>query len=179
MATGDLKRSLRKLEKVLRLLNYPKEVDYVGLMKGDTAAALPIISYSLTSYSPYVTEYLMECNVELIAKNDVRFIDTVYKLLRDQFDHKPILTKKQFLQHGFAEWKIQIICDILNCVIKKHKELCGANKTPSQPRKKISQNHSEPSSSNEKTPAEPVSIDVTGRFMTSGKVEKIQRKCAV
>uniref|UniRef100_H0VNA9 Centrosomal protein of 44 kDa n=1 Tax=Cavia porcellus TaxID=10141 RepID=H0VNA9_CAVPO len=178
MATGDLKRSLRKLEKVLRLLNYPKEVDYVGLMKGDTAAALPIISYSLTSYSPYVTEYLMECNVELIAKNDVRFIDTVYKLLRDQFDHKPILTKKQFLQHGFAEWKIQIICDILNCVIKKHKELCGANKTPSQPRKKISQNHSEPSSSNEKTPAEPVSIDVTGRFMTSGKVEKIQRKCA-
>ncbi|XP_063090812.1 centrosomal protein of 44 kDa isoform X2 [Cavia porcellus] len=169
MATGDLKRSLRKLEKVLRLLNYPKEVDYVGLMKGDTAAALPIISYSLTSYSPYVTEYLMECNVELIAKNDVRFIDTVYKLLRDQFDHKPILTKKQFLQHGFAEWKIQIICDILNCVIKKHKELCGANKTPSQPRKKISQNHSEPSSSNEKTPAEPVSIDVTGRFMTSGK----------
>ncbi|KAM5173878.1 centrosomal protein of 44 kDa isoform 3-T5 [Callospermophilus lateralis] len=79
MATGDLKRSLRNLEQVLRLLNYPEEVDCVGLVKGDTAASLPIISYSLTSYSPYVTELLMESNVELIAKNDLRFIDTVYK----------------------------------------------------------------------------------------------------
>ncbi|XP_019063839.1 centrosomal protein of 44 kDa isoform X4 [Fukomys damarensis] len=169
MATGDLKRSLRKLEQVLRLLNYPREVDYVGLIKGDTAATLPIISYSLTSYSPFVTEHLMECNVELLAKNDLRFTDTVYKLLRDQFDYKPILTKAQFMQHGFAEWKIQIICDILNCVMKKHKELTGVNKTPSQPRKKIISAHSEPSSSNEKTPAEPVGFDVTGRFMTSGK----------
>ncbi|XP_032775391.1 centrosomal protein of 44 kDa isoform X3 [Rattus rattus] len=79
MATGDLKRSLRKLEQVLRSLNYPNEVDYVGLMKGDTAASLPIISYSLTSYSPHVAELLMESNIELIAKNDVRFTDTVYK----------------------------------------------------------------------------------------------------
>ncbi|ELW67735.1 Centrosomal protein of 44 kDa [Tupaia chinensis] len=128
MATGDLKRSLRNLEQVLRSLNYPKEVDCVGLIKGDTAASLPIISYSLTSYSPYVTEFLMESNIELIAKNDLRFIDAVYKILRDQFNYKPILTKKQFIQCGFAEWKIQIICDILHCVMKKHKELSSIEK---------------------------------------------------
>ncbi|XP_045020933.1 centrosomal protein of 44 kDa isoform X3 [Bubalus bubalis] len=128
MATGDLKRSLRNLEQVLRSLNYPREVDCVGLVKGDTAASLPIISYSLTSYSPYVAELLVDSNVELLAKNDLRFIDTVYKLLRDQFNYKPILTKKQFIQCGFAEWKIQIICDILNCVMKKHKELSSLEK---------------------------------------------------
>ncbi|XP_070336779.1 centrosomal protein of 44 kDa isoform X6 [Odocoileus virginianus] len=128
MATGDLKRSLRNLEQVLRSLNYPREVDCVGLIKGDTAASLPIISYSLTSYSPYVAELLVDSNVELLAKNDLRFIDTVYKLLRDQFNYKPILTKKQFIQCGFAEWKIQIICDILNCVMKKHKELSSLEK---------------------------------------------------
>nr|XP_033713446.1 centrosomal protein of 44 kDa isoform X2 [Tursiops truncatus] len=169
MATGDLKRSLRNLEQVLRSLNYPREVDCVGLVKGDTAASLPIISYSLTSYSPYVAELLVDSNVELIAKNDLRFIDTVYKLLRDLFNYKPILTKKQFLQCGFAEWKIQIICDILNCVMKKHKELSGLEKAPSQQRKKISSAKSEPCSSAEKTSTEPVGIDVTGRFMTSGK----------
>uniref|UniRef100_A0A2K5QIJ7 Centrosomal protein of 44 kDa n=1 Tax=Cebus imitator TaxID=2715852 RepID=A0A2K5QIJ7_CEBIM len=128
MATGDLKRSLRNLEQVLRLLNYPEEVDCVGLIKGDTAASLPIISYSFTSYSPCVTELIMESNVELIAKNDLRFIDAVYKLLRDQFNYKPILTKKQFIQCGFAERKIQIVCDILNCVMKKHKELSNLQK---------------------------------------------------
>lgn len=50
------------------------------------------------------------------------------QLLRDQFNYKPILTKKQFLQCGFAEWKIQIVCDILNCVMKKHKELSSLDK---------------------------------------------------
>lgn len=52
-----------------------------SLVKGDTAASLPIISYSLTSYSPYVAELLVESNIELIAKNDLRFIDTVYKVM--------------------------------------------------------------------------------------------------
>nr|XP_019588749.1 PREDICTED: centrosomal protein of 44 kDa isoform X4 [Rhinolophus sinicus] len=169
MATGDLKRSLRNLEQVLRSLNYPQEVDCVGLVKGDVAASLPIISYSLTSYSPYVAELLVESNLELTAKNDLRFIDTVYKLLRDHFNYKPILTKKQFLQCGFAEWKIQIICDILNCVMKKHKELSNLEKIPSQQRKKTSSVKSEPSSNNKKTSTEPVGIDITGRFMTSGK----------
>ncbi|XP_008248125.3 centrosomal protein of 44 kDa isoform X1 [Oryctolagus cuniculus] len=173
MATGDLKRSLRNLEQVLRMINYPKEVDSAGLIKGETAASLPIISYSLTSYSPYVAELLMESNTELVAKNDLRFIDTIYKLLRDQFNYKPILTKKQFTQCGFAEWKIQIICDILNFVMKKHKELSGLEKTPSQQRKKIGYSKSEPSSSGEKTSEEPVGIDITGRFLTSGKKKAV------
>lgn len=173
MATGDLKRSLRNLEQVLRSLNYPQEVDCVGLVKGDVAASLPIISYSLTSYSPYVAELLVESNLELTAKNDLRFIDTVYKLLRDHFNYKPILTKKQFLQCGFAEWKIQIICDILNCVMKKHKELSSLEKTPSQQRKKTSSVKSEPSSNSKKTSIEPVGIDITGRFMTSGKKKAV------
>nr|XP_019588743.1 PREDICTED: centrosomal protein of 44 kDa isoform X1 [Rhinolophus sinicus]XP_019588745.1 PREDICTED: centrosomal protein of 44 kDa isoform X1 [Rhinolophus sinicus]XP_019588746.1 PREDICTED: centrosomal protein of 44 kDa isoform X1 [Rhinolophus sinicus] len=177
MATGDLKRSLRNLEQVLRSLNYPQEVDCVGLVKGDVAASLPIISYSLTSYSPYVAELLVESNLELTAKNDLRFIDTVYKLLRDHFNYKPILTKKQFLQCGFAEWKIQIICDILNCVMKKHKELSNLEKIPSQQRKKTSSVKSEPSSNNKKTSTEPVGIDITGRFMTSGKVSSLSVIC--
>uniref|UniRef100_A0A2K5JDX0 Centrosomal protein of 44 kDa n=1 Tax=Colobus angolensis palliatus TaxID=336983 RepID=A0A2K5JDX0_COLAP len=124
MATGDLKRSLRNLEQVLRLLNYPEEVDCVGLIKGDPAASLPIISYSFTSYSPYVTELIMESNVELIAKNDLRFIDAVYKI-------------------------------------------------PSQQRKKISSGKSEPSLSNEKISAEAIGVDISGRFMTSGKKKAV------
>lgn len=173
MATGDLRRSLRKLEQVLRLLNYPNEVDYVGLMRGDTAASLPIISYSLTSYSPYIAELLMESNIELIAKNDVRFTDTVYKLLRDQFDYKPILTKKQFIQSGFAEWKIQIVCDVLNCVMKKHKELIGSDKNPSCQKKKNISEKPEPCLSSENPTVEAVGVDITGRFMTSGKKKAV------
>ncbi|KFR14228.1 Centrosomal protein of 44 kDa [Opisthocomus hoazin] len=137
MATGDLKGSLRKIEQGLRLLNYPRDVDYTVLVKGDPAAFLPIISYSFTSFSTYIAELLVKCDVELTAKSDLRFIEAIYKLLRDQFQYKPVLTKQQFLQFGFAERKMQILCDIINCVVKKHKELSNSNKVKSQTRKKL------------------------------------------
>ncbi|NXP71043.1 CEP44 protein, partial [Ramphastos sulfuratus] len=137
MATGDLKGSLRKLEQGLRLLNYPRDVDYTVLVKGDPAAFLPLISYSFTSFSTHIAELLVKCDVELTAKSDLRFIEAIYKLLRDQFQYKPILTKQQFLQYGFAERKMQIVCDIINYVVKKHKELSNLKKVKPQTRKKL------------------------------------------
>nr|XP_016847976.1 PREDICTED: centrosomal protein of 44 kDa isoform X2 [Anolis carolinensis] len=123
MATGDLKGNLRKIEQGLRHLNYPNDVDYTGLAKGDPSVFLPIISYCFTSFSTRITELLVESGVELTAKNDFRFIEAVYKLLRDEFQYKPILSKQQFLHYGFAERKIQIVCDIISLVYKRHKEL--------------------------------------------------------
>ncbi|KAM6429396.1 centrosomal protein of 44 kDa [Rhynochetos jubatus] len=137
MTTGDLKGSLRKIEQGLRLLNYPRDVDYTVLLKGDPAGFLPIISYSFTSFSTYIAELLVKCDVELTAKSDLRFIEAIYKLLRDQFQYKPVLTKQQFLQFGFAERKMQIVCDIISCVVQKHKELSNLNKVKSQTRKKL------------------------------------------
>ncbi|KAM4900574.1 centrosomal protein of 44 kDa isoform 4-T6 [Sylvia borin] len=137
MATGDLNGSLRKIEQGLRLLNYPRDVDYTVLVKGDPAAFLPIISYCFTSFSTCIAELLVKCDVKLTAKSDLRFIEAVYKFLRDEFQYKPILTKEQFLQFGFAERKMQIVCDIINCVVKKHKELNNSSKVKSQTKKKI------------------------------------------
>ncbi|XP_039556264.1 centrosomal protein of 44 kDa isoform X5 [Passer montanus] len=79
MATGDLNGSLRKIEQGLRLLNYPRDVDYTVLVKGDPAAFLPIISYCFTSFSTCIAELLVKCEVELTAKSDLRFIEAVYK----------------------------------------------------------------------------------------------------
>ncbi|XP_072113765.1 centrosomal protein of 44 kDa isoform X2 [Mobula birostris] len=128
MTTGDLRGSLRKLEQGLRSLNYPQDIDCNGLTKGDPAAFLPIMSYAFTSYSTYVTEQLIASGVELVGKNDTRFLDAVYKVLRDQFQYKPLLLKEQVLHCGFAERKIQLLCDIISLVTKKHKELSNLNK---------------------------------------------------
>lgn len=134
MATGDLNGTLRRMEQGLRLLNYPRDVDYTVLVKGDPAGFLPIISYCFTSFSTHIAELLVKRGVELTAKSDLRFIEAVYKFLRDQFHYKPILTKEQFLQVGFAERKMQIVCDIINCVVKKHKELNNSSKVKSKTR---------------------------------------------
>lgn len=136
MTTGDVRGVLRKLEQKLRLLNYPRDVDYSGLVKGDPAASLPIISYTFTGYSAYIAEILVSLDIELAAKSDLRFIDAVYKVLRDVFHYKPVLTKQQFLQCGFSERKMQTVCDIIDCVVKKHKEIANQNKVKLQPGKR-------------------------------------------
>nr|XP_025961045.1 centrosomal protein of 44 kDa isoform X4 [Dromaius novaehollandiae] len=170
MATGDLKGSLRKIEQGLRLLNYPRDVDYTGLIKGDPAAFLPIISYSFTSFSTYIAELLVKCDVELTAKSDLRFIEAIYKLLRDLFQYKPILTKQQFLQFGFAERKMQVVCDIINCVMKKHKELSNVNKAKSQTRRKLGSFKYELWSNCEKAHADP-----SGSAMNSKQKPQVER----
>ncbi|XP_034257223.1 LOW QUALITY PROTEIN: centrosomal protein of 44 kDa [Pantherophis guttatus] len=136
MATGDLKGNLHKIEQKLRVINYPSDVDYMGLAKGDPSVFLPIISYCFTSFSTYIAELVMESGMELTAKNDSRFVDAMYKLLRDQFQYKPVLSKQQFLQYGFAERKIQIVCDIISYIYKRHKEFSNMNKIKIQTEKR-------------------------------------------
>ncbi|XP_073805228.1 centrosomal protein of 44 kDa isoform X1 [Danio rerio] len=136
MATGDLKGCLRKLEASLRSLKYPRDVDYQRLAVGDPSACLPIVSFAFTSFSPSLTEYLVDFGVELTGMNDLRFIENVYKVLRDVFSYKPLLTKQQFLQFGFAERKVSILCDVIGLVLSKHKELTKNSKHLSKPKKR-------------------------------------------
>uniref|UniRef100_A0AAZ3RV47 Centrosomal protein of 44 kDa n=1 Tax=Oncorhynchus tshawytscha TaxID=74940 RepID=A0AAZ3RV47_ONCTS len=99
-----------------------------SLSKGDPSAFLPIVSYVFISYSPHLAEHLVGFGVELTGKNDLRFIECIYKVLRDLFHYKPVLTKQQFLQFGYAERKTCILCDVIAFALQKHKELSKGNK---------------------------------------------------
>ncbi|XP_060782550.1 centrosomal protein of 44 kDa isoform X2 [Neoarius graeffei] len=136
MATGDVKGSLRKLQACLRSVKYPRDVDYQGLAKGDPSCCLPIVSYAFTSFSTAVAEHLVEFGIELTGKNDLSFMESVYKILRDLFNYKPLLTKQQFLQFGFAERKIALLCDIIGFVLDKHKQLTKGTKPVGQLRRR-------------------------------------------
>nr|XP_033798533.1 centrosomal protein of 44 kDa isoform X2 [Geotrypetes seraphini] len=128
------------------------------LVKGDPAACLPVISYAFSSYSNYIAEILVDSDLGCTAKSDLRFIEAIYKVLRDQFQYKPVLTKQQFLQCGFAERKIQFVCDIIKFVTRKHKELATLDKTKSQPKKKCSSSKDEIEAKCEVFFAEPVPV---------------------
>ncbi|XP_024115515.1 centrosomal protein of 44 kDa [Oryzias melastigma] len=123
ISTGDVHSGLRKLESLLRVIRYPEDLDYNKLSKGDPSAFLPIVSFTLTTFSPPFAEQLLTAGFELIGKTDLRFTDTLYKLLRDIFYYKPVLTKQQFFQLGFSQRKISFICDIITLVLQKHNQL--------------------------------------------------------
>ncbi|XP_062850830.1 centrosomal protein of 44 kDa isoform X2 [Trichomycterus rosablanca] len=94
------------------------------------------VSYTLTSFSSTVAEHLVEHSVELTGRNDLSFVESVYKVLRDLFSYKPLLTKQQFLQFGFAERKMGLLCDIIGLVLDKHRQLTKGTKVVSPLRRR-------------------------------------------
>ncbi|KAF3851793.1 hypothetical protein F7725_005148 [Dissostichus mawsoni] len=105
LSNGDVNACLRKLETLLRTIKYPGHVDYNGLSKGDPSAFLPIVSFTLTSFSPPFANQLMEDGLELMAK---RTSDSLTLFIR----------------------KISVICDIINLVLQKHNLLKKMSKKP-------------------------------------------------
>jgi centrosomal protein CEP44 len=123
MATGDIKNNLRKLMVELKQVRYPvTEVDLKGLAQGTPRSFLPILHYIFLNYSVDLTEFFVK-DYELYGKTDLRFVEIVYKMLRDVFHYKPSLTREQFLSIGYAERKIIELCDILKRCREKSSEL--------------------------------------------------------
>ncbi|XP_071263530.1 centrosomal protein of 44 kDa isoform X4 [Salvelinus alpinus] len=134
-----------------------------SLAKGDPSAFLPIVSYAFISYSPHLAEHLVGFGVELTGKNDLRFIECIYKVLRDLFHYKPVLTKQQFLQFGYAERKTCILCDVIALALQKHKELSKGNKP--KPRARF-----QASSSDSKSEALPFQAETMNPMATTDLV---------
>ncbi|XP_029687782.1 centrosomal protein of 44 kDa isoform X3 [Takifugu rubripes] len=65
----------------------------------------------------------MASGFELTGKTDLRFTETLFKVLRDIFHYKPTLTKEQFLKFGFSQRKISLICDVIDLVLQKKRQM--------------------------------------------------------
>ena len=124
MTTGDLKNNLRKLISELKQINYPQtELNLKGIAQGIPKAFLPIVHHVFLDYSISLAQYFASKEYEFYGKTDSRFMETVYKVLRDEFGYKPQLTREQFLTIGFAERKIIFLCAILKLLRERHNEL--------------------------------------------------------
>ncbi|XP_078601108.1 uncharacterized protein LOC144876080 isoform X2 [Branchiostoma floridae x Branchiostoma japonicum] len=133
-ATGDLKNNIHKLLSELKHIKYPIELDYQGITTGMTSAFLPVLHHALLEFSRPVSTEINDMGIELYGKTDQRFVEGVYKVLRDVFQYKPTITKDKFLNAGFAEHKVILAYDVLKMVQEKHRRITGpkAKPAPSQ-----------------------------------------------
>ena len=124
MTTGDLKNNLRKFVSELKQVHFPQsELDLKGIAQGVPKAFLPVVHHVFLDYSISLAQYFANKEYDLYGKTDLRFMEAVYKVLRDEFGYKPQITKEQFLTIGFAERKILSLCEILKLLRGKHDEL--------------------------------------------------------
>ncbi|KAJ3061930.1 Centrosomal protein of 44 kDa, partial [Podochytrium sp. JEL0797] len=111
-ATGDLRNNIAKVLSELKLLQYAGPFDPNSLSTGDPSAFLPLLHFVLLESDATLAAHFAHKAHTLHAKRDGRFVDSVYKLLRDEFGYKPVLSREQFFSNGFAERKLLFVLDV-------------------------------------------------------------------
>ena len=118
-----------QLIKKLKTINYPTKVLIKMLLCGNADIFLPIIHYTFFNYSEYVKNFLIENKFEIYAKNDIDFIEMVFKILNNLFDYKPTFSSNQFFKNGYSYEKILFCINLIDMVKIKNKELKNKNNT--------------------------------------------------
>ena len=121
---GDLPANVERLRGELRRARYDGELSLDAVSSGDPTPFLPLLHFILLGFSKSVAHWLAELGYELYAKSDLRFVETVYRLARQELNYRHSLTCKQFFKAtGFAERKVLFVFDLLLLIKKKHTEL--------------------------------------------------------
>lgn len=60
---------------------------------------------------------------DLYGKTDARFVESVFRLLRDEFRYFPSMSAAQFLSTQFVERRLRLTADILELAGQKRREL--------------------------------------------------------
>eukprot|EP01084_Bolivina_argentea_P091501 164719_1 len=129
----DINQHFEQLRRLLVKLGYPHPVDKERICAGITTELLPLLHFGLLSHSKPLASFLLESGYDLYKKNDFRFTEGIYKLLRNEFKYNPILQCNQFLtDKGFAKRKIQFVVKCLQLGMKKHSELTKLQKLKTQ-----------------------------------------------
>lgn len=63
------------------------------------------------------------CTLQLHGKTDQRFVEHAFKLFRDTMGLRPVITPAQFLEHGYAERKVLLLCEAIDAARRIHTQL--------------------------------------------------------
>jgi hypothetical protein len=78
---------------------------------------------------PSLNGYLSQ-KYSLSGKKDSAFLESVYSLMRSEFQYKPVLTRQQFFSKGFSERKCMFVSDVIDLVLKLEGSLNKTRKAP-------------------------------------------------
>ncbi|KAF1332745.1 Endoplasmic reticulum-golgi intermediate compartment protein, partial [Globisporangium splendens] len=116
---GDLRNSRERLKKLLKRIQYPH---IATLETKSVQDLLRILHFALLDFSRVVAQFILDKGYDLYGKTDARFIDSAFRLMRDEFKYFPSLNSTQFLSEHYWERKLNVVADILQLLLDKHSE---------------------------------------------------------
>merc|ERR1712190_682631 len=100
---------------------------------GITTELLSLLHFGLLAHSKVLATFILEAGYDLYKKNDLKFSEGIFKLVRKEFKYNPVLQCQQFLtDKGFAKRKIQFVVKCLKLGVEKHNELIKKRKMENQ-----------------------------------------------
>ncbi|PAA71633.1 hypothetical protein BOX15_Mlig027567g1, partial [Macrostomum lignano] len=112
VSNADLKNSLDCLQQEVRRVKFPGSIDYHGLAKGAHSDLVSVLRHLFCDFSPALTGHLNKLGYELAGKDERRFLETVYLVLRDQLSYRPAVTCAQFLSQSYPSRKAALVADV-------------------------------------------------------------------
>ncbi|KAI0978746.1 hypothetical protein GJ496_003967 [Pomphorhynchus laevis] len=121
--TGDINNALQNLKKELLLINNTTFIDWTALANADTSEYLQILRYLFIEYIPILAERINQEQNFLApdsTSSEHEFLSSIYRIARDEFDYRVIISKERFLTDGFGrEIKAHILADLIRLARNK------------------------------------------------------------
>ncbi|KAK1928651.1 Centrosomal protein [Phytophthora citrophthora] len=118
----EVRNAAERLRKLLRAAQYP-QLSALQLENGDVADLLRVLHFVLLDSSRDVAQFLVNRGYDLYGKTDARFVESCFRLLRDEFRCFPSLSVSQFLSKHFVARRLAIVADAATAVAQKRQEL--------------------------------------------------------
>ena len=118
--TGDLIKNIEKLKIELKQIKYPEKIDADSISEGNPLVFLPILHFTLLSYSKYIAQLLLDNKYELFSKSDKEFVNKIFQAMINLFNYRPSINPRQFFMNGYAEGKVIFCLEVIRLVKLEH-----------------------------------------------------------
>ncbi|XP_049836212.1 centrosomal protein of 44 kDa-like isoform X2 [Schistocerca gregaria] len=142
MLASDKYRDIGKLINKLRALGFTlSDLLYSRFCDGDAVVYSTIYDHILFSYDTEVKEVIQNfLSSKGIHRGHAQInLKTVYRILRDVFDYKPVITVEHFNSTKFARHKVNMCLDVIKLIQELQKDI---DKMKTQKMKHIRKNNS-------------------------------------
>ncbi|KAA3671250.1 uncharacterized protein DEA37_0006385 [Paragonimus westermani] len=108
----NLKGQVEIFRRQLRALKFTHDVNFQGMFQGTPVAFINFYRHLLCDFNAELTTLLVNKGFSILGTTDYRFMEAVYRILRDLLGLRPPITLTQFYSSGFAERKLEMASQI-------------------------------------------------------------------
>ncbi|CAD8084549.1 unnamed protein product [Paramecium sonneborni] len=130
--SNDLQNSYENLKKIMKKADYKEQFSFEYVNNNNPTFFLRILHYILNEYNSSFYKSLVDKGYERYSKNELRFIEQVFKMLQLEFNYKSQINIAQFLSEQYLEHKLILINDIFNEVFQRTKKEKKVNQLKGQ-----------------------------------------------